>query len=124
MDEVAFKNALAESRNGANYFVRHWYRRNFQYSDGVEELGKAGWMWLIDILATEAADALRKSGDTPGIVHIVAKDGRADIDLTIDDDKPPIWTRHIDWTDTPDGEYDLYLADEGDRFALILMTEN
>jgi hypothetical protein len=123
MDEVAFKSALSESRNGANFFVRHWANRQFQYSDGVQELAKAGWFWLLDILATETAQVLRKTGEPYGIVKIKAEGGQADIELSIEDDAPPAWSKHIDMTDTPDGEYTLYLADEGTRYALTLMTE-
>lgn len=125
MDELAFKEALAETRNGANYFVRHWAVPSFQYSDGVEQLAKAGWFWLLDILATEAAPALRRTDAPQGIVKVVAhSNGSADISLSVEDDAPPVWQRHIDMTDTPAGEYTLLLADEVQRYALILITEH
>lgn len=126
MDQVAFKNALAESRNGANYFVRHWAVRNFQFSDGVEELAKAGCMWLVDMIATEAPKRLRDAYEGQGgqgIINVRVVGSVADITLSVDDDGPNIWSRHIEYTDMPEGEYAFVLADEIERFALILISE-
>jgi hypothetical protein len=124
MDETAFRNAFAESRNGANHFVRHWANRRFQYSDGVEEVAEAGAYWLLDIVATEVPAALANTGEVQGILEVHVQDGQADILLNVDDDKPPAWKRHIDFTDMPDGKWLFEVVDEGERFAMILITEH
>lgn len=123
MNVDAFKAAYGESRNGANYFVRHWYVRSFQFSDGVEQCAAAGCFWLIDIIATECLNPLADSGDNLGILEVKVSRHTADLSLTIGDDEPPIWSRHMDFADMPDGEWKFYLANEGERFALILPSE-
>jgi hypothetical protein len=123
MNTEKFTAAYGESRNGANHFVRHWAARSLQYSDGVESCAEAGCFWLLDIIATEALKPLRASGDGLGIIAVKVADGKADIGMTIEDDAPPVWSRHVDYTDMPPGEWKFFLADEGERFALILPTE-
>jgi hypothetical protein len=124
MNETAFRNAFNESRNGANFFVRHPLVRSFQYSDGVQEVADAGAHWLLDIAATELPAALRNSGEIQGILEVHVVDGQADLGLNVDDDRPPVWHRHIDFTDMPDGKWLFELVDEGERVAMILLTEH
>src|SRR4051794_18253728 len=124
MNEAAFKAAYNESRNGANYFVRHPLVRSFQFSDGVEQLAAAGCWWLLDILATECPKPLRASGETNAIVQVQVDGEQARIAMTIADDQPPIWERKIEYTDMPTGDWTFELVDEGERFALILTTEH
>lgn len=125
MDTDKFKAILAESRNGCNHFVRHPLAPHFHYSDGVQDLAGTGLYWLLDILATELPKVYRKHGQYHGIVSVVSKDGKATLSLSFsDEEKRKPWTRRIDWTDLPDGEFQLELADEGERFALILLTEH
>jgi hypothetical protein len=123
MNNEAFISAYNESRNGANYFVRHWAARSLQFSDGVEQCAEAGCMWLVDIIATECLKPLRDSGEVMGFVTAKVADGQADLSLSVRDGEPPAWSRHIDLTDMPDGEWQFFLADEGTRFALILPKE-
>lgn len=123
MQVQEFTAAYNEGRNGANYFVRHWFRPSFQFSDGVEQVAAAGCFWLLDILATEAADALRKSGEYMGFIEVDVAENKALITMTVDDDKPPVFSRHLEFTDMPDGKWKFFLADEVERFALILPTE-
>lgn len=113
--------AYNESRNGANFFVRHWCVRNFQYSDGVSEVCDAGAFWLLDIIATEVPQHV-EYGDME-IIKVVAKGGKADVFLEPYEGNTPKWCKHIDTTDMPDGEWTFYLANEGERFALILPSE-
>jgi hypothetical protein len=124
MNETAFRNAFNESRNGANFFVRHPLVRSFQYSDGVQEVADAGAHWLLDIAATELPAALRNSGEVQGILEVHVVDGQVDLGLSVDDDRPPVWRRHIDFTDMPDGKWLFELVDEGERVAMILLTEH
>ncbi len=123
MNTEQFTAAYSESRNGANYFVRHWAARKLQYSDGVESCAEAGIHWLLDIIATECLKPLTASGTCMGIITARVSDGKADLDMSTEDDTPPAWKRHIDYTDMPDGNWKFYLVDEGERYALILPEE-
>lgn len=125
MDDAKFKAIYNESRNGCNGFYRHWFVKAFQYSDGVQELAECGCYWLLDILATEAPAAMRNAGEVHGIVQVVvSSDRKGVISLSVDDDRPPIWTKSVGWTDMPEGIWQFEIADEGDRFALILISEH
>lgn len=120
-----FLAAYHESRNGANYFVRHPLVRSFQFSDGVEQVAAAGCFWLLDVVATECLKPLRASGEVNAIVRVtVDKDAKAMLSLTVADDAPAIWRKHLDYTDMPSGQWLFELADEGERFALILLSEH
>lgn len=112
-----------ESRNGANGFYQHPLVRSFRYTDGVQEFVEAAaCYWLLDIVATECAKPLRATGAPMGIIEVAAAGGKAALSMTVSDDAPPIWTRQIDWTDMPEGQWKFFLADEG-GFALILPSE-
>lgn len=129
MDIERFKAAYNESRNGANYFVNHQLRITpggvpFHYSDGVKDCADAGCYWLLDVIATECPGPLRTSGDVMSIVEVEVNQGKADLRLTISDNAPPIWSKHVDLTDMPDGRWVFELVDEGERFALALLTEH
>jgi hypothetical protein len=123
MDTAKLTNAYTAFRNGANFFVRHPLVRQFQYSDGVQEVADAGCHWLLDIIATECLKPLRNSGSYLGVVHVTVADDAATIELSVNDEDPPVWTRFIDHTDLPLGRLTFFLADEGERFALILPSE-
>lgn len=94
--------------------TEHWYRhplnRHITYTDGVKFFADTvGAHWLLDILVTEVAGFLR----TQEFIHIkmtVREDGTADITADDGNDSPPFWTRHIDWTDCPVGEWRFYLT--------------
>lgn len=123
MDAEAFKRAYGESRNGANFFVRHPLVHSFQYSDGVQECAEAGCAWLLDIIGTECLKPLRASGEVLATLNVKVANSKAVLALSVADGAPPAWIRTIDWTDFPKGSWDFLLTDEGERFALILVTE-
>lgn len=123
MNTEAFKLAYGMSRNGANDFFRHSLVKHFHYSDGVQQCAEAGVYWLLDVVATEFLKPLRTSGESMGILEVLVVDGGAKIELTISEDTPPVYRKRIALTDMPDGKWAFYLADEGERFALILPTE-
>jgi hypothetical protein len=104
---VALQRLMGQSRNGSNSFYRHPLVRRFLYTDGVREVAElAGAYWLLDIIATETIGLpqwIAPQGS--GIVRVVSANGKADIDLTFVDGAPPVWTRHIDITDFPEGEW-------------------
>jgi len=121
MDSEKFIATYGESRNGANFFVRHWAVRKFQYTDGVKDCVDCGLHWFLDLVATEAPVHLR-IGDM-GIIELNVGKGVAKVSMTLSDDKPPVWVRASIHTDAPEGTWTFYLAHEGERYALILPTE-
>lgn len=124
MDTAKFIATYNETRNGANHFVRHALARTFQYSDGVQACAECGCYWLLDIVATECLKPLRVSGAGAALFEVTVADGKADLALTVDDHKPAIWNKHIDYTDMPAGKWVFELVDEGSRFAMILSSEH
>lgn len=124
MDDKAFLKAYNESRNGCNYFVQHSLVRKFQYSDGVQECAEAGCYWLVDIAATELPKAMRSSQVEHAMLEVSVKGGKAIMKLTHQDKSPPVWSKDIDWTDMPEGEYVFEIVDEGNRVAMILLSEH
>jgi hypothetical protein len=124
MDEAKFKSIYGESRNGCNYRVRHPMCRKFLYSDGVKDLAEVGMYWLLDIVGTEVAQAIKKHANEFGgmaFLHAVVKDGKADLSLVRDDGETPKWERHSDFTDLPEGKWIFYLADEGDGHVFMYL---
>lgn len=128
MNTEKFHQALNEFRNGANFFVRHPLCRNVAYSDGVVELAEAGCYWLIDILATELPTVFKKSEDISSQCIVKVRVAKNHATLTGEfEDNVVAWSRAIEFTDLPDGTFNLLMADEGEGttpYRIILMTEN
>lgn len=127
MNTEKFIAAYNASRNGANQFFFNPMYRKMQYSDGVKECAEAGCYWLLDIIGTECLKPLRDAGTPMGVVSVVVPkpgtDSGARLELSTEDYTPPAWTRDLEYTDLPKGEWTFFLADEGERFALILPSE-
>lgn len=125
MDSTAFLKAYNESRNGANEFYFHRLVKSFHYSDGVRDCAKAGCYWLLDSAATEFPAVMRKHGEQRAILEVrIFKTESCELRLTAYDDQPAIWTRTIGYTDMPHGTWNFELIDEGERVAMILLTEH
>lgn len=110
MDNGRFKTAYGKSRNGANEFIKYL---GLIVSDGVVDCADAGCWWLVDIIATEC-----RGLENLLVIKAVAANGKADLTGIGSGDKIR-WSRHIDFTDMPDGEWLFYLQDN----VLILPTE-
>ena len=125
MDAQAFTQTYNESRNGANFLVRHPFFGRFKFSDGVQELAEHGCYWLLDILATElVGHFLNRPDDVLIIVTVTVADDAAVITASASDDDPAPWVRSIGYTDIPDGEWKFIVGqDEPGYFTMILMTE-
>lgn len=124
MNATEFKDIYSESRNGVNRFVRHPMARGFHYSDGVEALAECGCYWLLDIMATECAVALRRANEPRSLVTVKVADSKATIEQTTSDDAPPIWKREIGFTDMPAGEWTFVVNMDGDGIVrCILLSE-
>jgi hypothetical protein len=123
-----FEALYKESRNGANNFFRNPLVPKFFFSDGVKDCADAaGCYWLLDIVATECLEPLGASKRSyMGIVTCKVSAGQADITLTDSDEAAPIWSRHLDFTDMPEGEWKFILYNDignGSRFSFILPSE-
>lgn len=122
MNQAQFKLVYNESRNGANQMIRHPLCRKLIYSDGVQELADVGCHWLLDIIGTEVVTVMR-GADSMGIITVRVLDTKASIGLSLADDTPDAWTREIEYTDMPTGDWKLYITVDEGECTLILPTE-
>ena len=123
MNKEQFIAAYNESRNGANEFYRHSLVRGFVYSDGVRECAvAAGLYWLLDILATEGVQKIRKAAVSLATVTLTVKGDKATLVLSGSGDVV-FWTRKITYTDVPEGVWSFLIGDEGERISMILVSE-
>ncbi len=105
---------------GSTTWYRHPFNRSCTYTDGVQAFAEAaGAYWLLDILMTqpEIIQAQRREG----IVFITLAVSRGSAMLTVkrDDDEPALYSRHIDYTDCPEGEWKFFFGDD----VLLLPSE-
>ena len=95
---------------GSEQIFRHSLVPTFLYTEGVRYFAQNagnGAYWLLDILATEVL-ALNKTEEFICIKFTVNDSGTAQI--TADDgNKNVFWTRDLDFTDTPTGEWKFFL---------------
>lgn len=125
MQTEEFKKIYDKTRNGANGFYRHWANKSFQYSDGVKDLAETGMHWLLDILATELPAVMRLQPTPIALLTVtVVNNKSAELSLTFSDGKPAAWDKAIEFTDLPEGEWIFELCNEGDRIAMILVSEH
>ena len=123
MNQDQFRLVYAESRNGANDMIRHPLFRKLIYSDGIHDLCETGVYWLLDIFGTEVVKAMQ-GADSLGVIKVVVADSGAKLSLSLEDDAPNIWTREIEFTDMPDGEWKFFITNDGSgECTLILMSE-
>lgn len=127
MNIEALHKAINESRNGANFFVRHPLCRSVAYSDGVQEVGEAGAYWLIDKIASELPEKFKLNSDVSSfcVIQVRVDQSRAQITAEFEDGVIA-WKRVVEWTDLPDGVITLYMADAQEGtwpYRIILPTE-
>ena len=124
-NKEAFKTAYYESRNGANAFFKNPLYPDFLYSDGVRALAHTGCYWLLGILCTELPGEFKKrSGEYLCVVTITVKDNVANIVGQWSDDDETSWTKQIGFTDLPEGEWKLFVSDNGElQLICILPSE-
>src|SRR6185312_14271976 len=92
-------NVMNHFNGGSDGRYRHPFNRRFIYTDGVKAVAEeAGAYWLLDIVATEVAPLLLKLG-SDGILDVEVDDkSRCVLSVTTEDDKPPVWSRKLDFT--------------------------
>ena len=108
---------LAQFTGTEQYHFNHLYRW-LKYTDGVQYFAvEAGAYWFLDIVGTE----LRSAAHFRGFLCItltVDSEKKAVIKATDGDDEE-LWSRTIDWTNCPAGDYKFFLCDE----VLMLSSE-
>lgn len=109
MDSIQLKHEMAQF-TGTEHYYRHALSR-MTYTDGVQffaENAGGGAYWFLDIVGTELIQIQKAE---PFIsIKLNAQDGKADISATDGNDKE-LWSRAIEYTDCPDGEWAFYLID-------------
>jgi hypothetical protein len=105
---------------GTEHYYRHALNRNVTFTDGVKYFAEtAGAFWLLDIYATELDKLARKHGII--FATATAKDGKATLSAARDSGRKPLWTRDIDFTTLPDGEWPIWIAEGGPENTVVLM---
>lgn len=118
MNTELFLKTYNESRNGVNHWVRNPLYRKFLLSDGVYDLAETGCHWLMDILGTELPGVYSQNPDSNFmVIKVKVKDSKASIEGSFTDDTQE-YTRKVDYTDLPDGEWVFYV-DRVDAVSLI-----
>lgn len=113
------KQVMDQYLGGSETRYRHWANKKFIMSEGLRAVAQtAGAHWWEDLLALEVAPIVLKAflaGEHAfGIVRLSVAEGRANAALSLQDDVPPAWSKSIDFTDFPEGEWTFYLGiDEG-----------
>jgi hypothetical protein len=90
-----------------------WYRHPFSpmlYTDGVKYFAdQAGAYWFLDIVATEVWELI--SEDDPYLfVTLMVRENQAVI-AADDGNGNTSWSRDIEFTDCPEGDWKFYLFD-------------
>ena len=120
----AFIKAYKESRNGASFFVRHPLVRSFLYSDGMQECAEAGCYWLLDVLATEIqANSFTQKQSILCIAQVVVKDQKCEITGEFFDGDTEPYTKHVPYTDLPEGTWNFYMSCEDGKVICYLPSE-
>ena len=123
MNQTEFKRLYNESRNGANHMVRHPLVRSVIYSDGMQAVAETGIYWALDIFATELPKMMHRYGESMLVITVKVTGSDAKITATGSGDKLLPWSRDINWTDMPEGDWMFYMSDDGDTFTIILPSE-
>lgn len=121
MNIEEFLKTYSKTRNGANSYTRHPLTPRLVYSDGVKECCEAGMYWFLDIVGTEVVPMAMKTYNV-GLIYIVSKDSKANIRLEFDDDVTA-WSKSIDYTDLPPGNFTFAIQKNDNVAVLILLSE-
>lgn len=101
------KNQLSQFMGGDTPY-RHNLIRTFNYTSGTRYFARqAGAYWFLDICATEI---FRLSRVEPFIKIVLNVTDKKEATITADDGNGNvIYTRSIDYTDCPEGEWKFYI---------------
>lgn len=108
IDSVQLRHELAQF-TGTEKWYRHGINRHMLYTEGVQYFcERAGCYWFLDIVATEHFRLQRLHP----FLAIALEAGDSKANIFVDDgDGKPIYRRHIEYTDCPDGTWRFYLTD-------------
>lgn len=124
LDTNEFKGAYEAPRNGTERYHRNPLYPNFLYSDGVHECAEAGCYWLLDKLGTELPAVFNKHDVFSLLIEVdVGEDDSAVIRGMPSDVGPALYYQEIDFTDMPHGNWNFFVARDGDKLICILLTE-
>lgn len=105
---------------GTETWWRHWANPRVTYTDGVKAFAEtAGAYWLLDIFATE----LWKPVNEHRFLELQCKVGADEkAELTAQaDDAGFVWSRKIEWTDCPAGEWKFFFAEGGPENSFVIL---
>lgn len=108
---MSFQSDLAQFTGTDNYYVHPLFARHIRWTDGVQyfrDNAGGGAHWFLDIILTEVA-TLHKRHEFVSVTMIVTG-SRAKIVAT-DGNETTLWSKKIDFTDCPEGEYRFFLTD-------------
>lgn len=105
---------------GTESYYRHPLSRHVVWTDGVKAFADSvGGYWLLDILATELPKLVLRHGIV--FVTLSVKDGGAEISAVSNKGKARLWSRVVEFTDCPEGEWDFYFAGGGPDDTLVIL---
>ena len=97
---------------GTDVWHRHPLYRKMLFTDGVEFFAKNagnGAFWFLDIVGTELHPQLAKYG----FINIMLRSTGRTATITADDGNDNVfWTREIEWTDCPAGDWQFFLEND------------
>ena len=109
MNSTELKHGLAQF-TGTEHYYQHPLSQ-MKYTDGVHffaENAGGGAYWFLDIASTELF--LYRKYFAFLKISIRVRDGSAQL-VAEDGNEKEIWTRHLKFTDCPDGCWEFYLTD-------------
>lgn len=117
---------------GSEQFYRHAYIRAVIYTDGVQYLAQHGnCYWLIDaigshLISPEFKKAAAKD-ERISLLHFwnlaVQPDQTAQLTARADSDEPAFITQEIEYTDFPLESIDIWAANNGEGYTLMIPSE-
>lgn len=117
---------------GSETFYRHALFQKIVYTEGVQYLAENGHAyWLIEAIAShllsQEFNAAAKKDPRLKLIHFwklaVHPNKTADLTARADSDEEPFITQHLSYTDFPLESIDIWAADHGQGFTLMLPSE-
>ena len=106
-DSNKLNEIMAQCYGTENYYRE--YLLSYLYTDGVKEFamnaGGGAYWFLQEVNGMIVDNKIRQSDDYLTTIHLIVKNGKADIVMENDDKK---YTKHISCTDCPDGDWVFY----------------
>lgn len=118
MNASVLKNLMNMHLGGTDEYFRNRLNPRHVYTKGVQSVAvEAGAYWFLDIVATELVPLCLKEFETHGnsmmFVELNVLGPSATIVLMADKGEPPAWSREINYTDFPPGDWTFYMCVDG-----------